>query len=213
MRMFRKICYALIATAMTGTVSFAADYTPPSHNWSGPYVGVHAGAVFGSFNNNFSVGPGPTSNFGGPSGGILAGYNWQRDNLVFGLEADLSVMDIRARAAGVGKFRENFGFSFRGRIGMVMEQYLVFVTAGWAFTDKYFKLAGGASDHKLGDGFTAGLGIEGAANALFNLGPNWTKRLEYIYTNVEKDVQTVGGVPTVSGSDNHAIRATLNYHF
>ena len=212
--MFRKISFALIATMMTTATATAADDMLASHQtWAGPYFGLHAGAVFGDFNNDFSVGPGPNKDFGGPSGGVLAGYNFQHGNLVFGVEADFSLMDIRAKTAGLAKFRENYGFSIRGRIGTVMDDYLLFATAGWAFTDKYFKFAGGASDHKWGDGFTAGVGIEGAANALFNLGPNWTKRAEYIYTNVEKDNQTVGGVTTVSGSDNHTIRATLNYHF
>lgn len=212
--MFRKISFAVIATAMTATVATAADYMAPSHQtWAGPYMGLHAGFVFGDFKNDFAVGPGPDKNFGGPSGGVLAGYNWQHDNLVFGVEADFSVMDIRAKTSGIGKFRESYGFSIRGRLGMVMDDYLLFVSAGWAFTDKYFKFAGGASNHKLGDGFTAGAGIEGSANTLFNLGPNWTKRVEYIYTNVDKAKHTVGGATTVSGSDNHTIRAALNYHF
>lgn len=102
--------------------AFAADLRPravkapppmvsPAFNWSGFYVGVHAGYTFGEDENVVTTGqaPGNIANVAGGArpglvrldrdgfiGGGQIGYNWQfSPNWVFGLEADISYVDSR----------------------------------------------------------------------------------------------------------------------
>lgn len=100
----------------TAKVAGAAD-------WHGFYVGANAGYGFGSGNNGLSISDGPTTNchfcdnviVSGPtidhlvaegagsaslkphgfSGGLQAGYNWQRANWIYGIEFEASLFRMR----------------------------------------------------------------------------------------------------------------------
>lgn len=83
----------------------------PAYNWSGFYVGVHAGYTFGDDDNVITTGQlaGNIANVAGGArpgqvrlerdgfiGGGQMGYNWQfSPNWVFGVEADISYSDVR----------------------------------------------------------------------------------------------------------------------
>jgi opacity protein-like surface antigen len=83
--------------------------------------------------------------------GIQAGYNWQRGNLVIGIEGDVGTLgsldDILA--------------SIRGRIGFGSERTLIYGTAGLAYRDTSSRVAGvfvGGDGGSGGNGATGGLG-------------------------------------------------------
>src|SRR5436190_7234436 len=88
-------------------------YEPEVFDWSGPYVGVNAGVAWGLFQHPLSLnydcdyennwekcyeeqgvvdlltGSGDVT-AGGFVGGVTAGYNYQMDGLVVGIEGDLN---------------------------------------------------------------------------------------------------------------------------
>jgi outer membrane immunogenic protein len=107
----KRILIAGTAVAsLFATTAFAADLAPrvytkapvvvdPGYNWSGFYVGGNVGYSWGrsSTTQTFSdsvtgavLATTPTKfDLNGVIGGGQIGYNWQKDNWVFGLEADI----------------------------------------------------------------------------------------------------------------------------
>jgi len=60
----------------------------PVYNWTGFYVGVNAGYSWGQQDNSISGTAVGTNKVNGFIGGGQIGYNWQVNQIVFGLEAD-----------------------------------------------------------------------------------------------------------------------------
>lgn len=113
------IRFFLSATAALAIAPAAFAQDVPASNWSGPYVGIHAGYGFDSgrkatdqgftANNITALATGIRSyqlnqNRAGPIGGGQAGFNIQRDHLILGVEGDFSYMDSRGTSVyrGVG---------------------------------------------------------------------------------------------------------------
>lgn len=104
-----KFVVAVLAGALGATSALAADlpvrtYTKapvmvdPGYNWSGFYIGGNIGYSWGrsSDTSSFTNGAGTTlftnvdsTNLDGIVGGAQAGYNWQVQNWVWGLEGDI----------------------------------------------------------------------------------------------------------------------------
>ena len=122
MKKFLLGSIALSALAL-GNSAFAADLAPrmytkaapvvaPIYNWSGAYVGVHAGYTFGESSDVMTSGllGGNVTNVAlgarsasvgldrdGFVGGGQIGYNWQTSSpWVWGLEADISYTDVNS---------------------------------------------------------------------------------------------------------------------
>src|SRR5437660_648005 len=72
----------------------APRYIEPAADWTGWYMGVHAGAAWQQTSANVLENDefpfGSTFSKTGFIGGGQIGYNWQRGNFVFGLEGDIS---------------------------------------------------------------------------------------------------------------------------
>jgi len=83
----------------------------------------------------------------GVIGGLHLGYNWQRRNIVFGVEGDVSFDGAL----------DNYLASLRGRIGVARENALFYITGGLAIRD-----SGGADAIGLATG--GGAGGDGAQN-------------------------------------------------
>lgn len=160
------LCLSMPAFAadLPARVTKAPALVSPAYNWSGFYLGVHAGYTFGEDEDITTTGQaaGNIANVAGGArparvnldregfiGGGQMGYNWQvGPNWVLGLEADISYVDIRrdvtvvtAPLAGGGSlnntFRtrmEYFG-TVRGRIGYAWDRTLLYVTGGLAYAE------------------------------------------------------------------------------
>ena len=84
-----------------------SPYTAPAaaFSWTGLYAGVQAGGVWlsdkGKAVDKFGGAPVGTAAAKGSSfsGGLLAGYNWQYNNLVMGVEGDVEASSARAKAS------------------------------------------------------------------------------------------------------------------
>ena len=106
----RRLSVGIAALAsVLATSAFAAP--PAVYNWTGFYVGANAGYSWGessttqSFSNSVSGAvlseTGRRFDMNGVVGGGQAGYNWQRMNWVFGLEADIQGSAQKGNTAAV----------------------------------------------------------------------------------------------------------------
>ena len=107
-------------------------------SWTGFYVGAQVGYGWGTTDAI----SGPLTGFdqsysydtNGWLGGAHAGYNWQRQNLVFGLEGDIEASGLGG--SGIGSLGLNHSTdvswlgSLRGRLGIAYDRTLFYATAG-----------------------------------------------------------------------------------
>jgi opacity protein-like surface antigen len=141
----RRILFIMFASpaALSPQLAMAQDT-----NWSGPYVGVTAGATEATTQNvdNWCWGAcdGPTIKAIKPTFGATIGANQQIDSgLVIGVEADFntggskSVITPSSRTADpmpVFKWTADYKWtaSLRGRVGMTSGNSMVYVTGGYS---------------------------------------------------------------------------------
>ena len=162
--------------------------------WSGPYVGIQAGYVWGDADLfSFSDGePGyaiDDMEVNGGIGGIYAGYNWLLDNnVLLGVEgeynwvsADDSVSFGNVEWGWGADVKQDWDASLRLRSGVVVGDYLPYVTAGvaWAGVEVHgWRSNGVVSNHdETLTGWTVGAGVEKKINE------NLTARIQYRYTD------------------------------
>jgi outer membrane immunogenic protein len=198
----------------------AEPYAPPVYDWSGFYVGVHAG--YGWDETGLDEAPAgwttEISDGDGILGGAQAGFNFQTGSFVFGVEGDVSGADISRTYS----FDDGGGNDFdlessldwlvtiRGRLGFAFDNFLIYGTGGYARAGSETTLVGtvgGAAVSQTSDddfdGWAAGGGIE------YGFSENLSARAEYLY--VELDVDDANGISF--DPEAHAARFGLNYRF
>ena len=207
----RKLLAAAVLAFFAGEVR-AADFPvksltdpAPIVTWTGLYGGLHLRAAWGYF-RSFPTLPGPLDVGGSVTFGGQLGYNLQAGRLVYGVEADVSWVDIHARSAGA-RFDEDWMATLRVRLGYTFEQYLFYLTGGVAFTHVETAVTGFGSDSAVQPGFVGGFGVER------RFAPAWSGRLEALFIDVPKQRYNNGAFVTGGGSHNYALRGALNYHW
>lgn len=235
--MRKKIAVAGIASlALTGAAQ-AADIVEPVayYDWTGPYIGLQAGYAWDETPVNWERSAGlddpvdiDSIDPDGFVGGLHAGYLFQEDSLVFGLEADIEYSDLSGSTdfivfdpgpedlADIDYDIDWLG-SLRLRLGFAMDRALVYATGGLAVGA--VKLEGDAEAPGLADesddatkwGWTAGVG------AAYALADDLSARLEYRYTDLgtsEIRFSSQGEfVDAEVRNDFHAVRAGLSWRF
>jgi outer membrane immunogenic protein len=230
----KKFLLTAVAVAVLGAVlpARAADlsrpyynkepayYPAPIYNWTGFYLGAHAGGAFSSDNNFSGLGTGNNSN-GRFLGGLQAGYDWQfNPNFVVGVEGQYSWLSGNVGAVFPGGFaytnnQRGLG-SITGRVGYTWGPGMVYVKGGYAYSNnnETVTLAGVPvgfvinGDHS--NGYTVGLGLE------YLFAPNWSAKAEYQYYNFGSANFTAPAALIPTGSfttDDHVIKAGVNYRF
>jgi outer membrane immunogenic protein len=204
----RKIMWVGLGAINLITCPALAD---PAANWAGPYIGAHLGEAMSGFNNSPGVaGPdGSSSNY--IAGGQI-GDNWQYNQIVFGVEADGSKIDLTSHNPS-STFEEDWMATFRGRAGYSIDLFLPYVTAGLALTDAVSKVPGAGQDSNVEPGITAGAGVDMLLDNKWMGSGQWFGRVEYLYVDVPKDNANAGGTTVRGGSDNNILRVALNYKF
>ncbi len=243
------LCLAGLALAALATPAAAQPY-----NWTGFYLGGNAGVGFGGAStsvdldgfNYFAADPGPgeVTRVGNDSafiGGGQIGYNRAFNRLVAGIEADFSGFEFlsgKIPASSVADWGSdtrvsvemNWLATLRGRLGLGMDRWLLYGTAGVAFGDGEYRnhdfcntvppCGGGLLDARgdMGVGWTVGGGAEYAWK------PNWTLRAEYLFLRFEGDTYsgTANYLPpfpnqnyrfSASPAEFNVVRVGLNYKF
>jgi outer membrane immunogenic protein len=187
-------------------------YEEPSI-WQGAYIGINGG--YGWANSGVTD---PDGIFGGGQ----IGYNWQRDRLVFGLEADIQAADMDDRTNfSFGNARSDIDWfsTVRARVGVTHGPALFYATGGVAFAeiDTELNLANGGNTISFRDedkavGYAVGGGLEWA------LAKNWTAKAEYLYLDFGDEKITGYAINgdayrTKIDTDMHTVRLGLNYKF
>jgi outer membrane immunogenic protein len=237
--------------ALLGAPALAADMAvkappppppPPAYSWTGFYVGGNAGYAWADGQTDPLTGtqsvPGGigiltwqqngayplTSNLGqrGAIGGLQAGYNWQFNSLVTGIEADFDLSSMKgtettslsnvvgantfSSTSSISRSQNDFG-TLRARVGFASDRALFYATGGLAY-----------GESKLGYFATLAVftnGVNGFSGAGFNstttwqagwtLGggieyapwDRWSVKLEYLYYDLGTQSTTLvaSGVP------------------
>ncbi|MCK1358284.1 outer membrane beta-barrel protein [Bradyrhizobium sp. 199] len=185
----------------------------PSYSWSGWYVGVNAGgswstttgdrvAASPTFAPAIAVGQVPNLNakHDGYFGGGQAGYNWQVERLVFGVETDIQGADIGrsnttvvtppglATTTSTGRDHIDWFGTFRGRLGFAINNVLFYGTGGAAYGGVKTRASDVATPIAVGSfagsssntrfGWVAGAGVE------WGFAPNWSLKGEYLHIDL-----------------------------
>lgn len=155
----------------------------------------------------------------GGLGGVQVGYNWQKANWVFGLEADgdwAGIKSSNAITAGGG-----IGFNpgatpvtvtgtsklqgletFRGRIGLLATpQFLLFATGGLALGQEQVTLQAvspfgapplpSAGQTGINTTSTTQAGYAVGAGAEWKVAPQWSVKAEYLYIGLGNQSSTI----------------------
>jgi len=237
----------VVAASIVGFTQFASAADLPvkapvavttGYNWSGFYVGVNGGYSVARDSSalHSTIVPGGAPNLfptwkespAGWVGGAQAGYNWQSNNMVYGVEVDIQASGEKDSSCMVctstgTRFIDQklpwFG-TVRGRLGYAADSILIYATGGLAYgsieTDTILSSAGNpttsGSAHVTKTGWTAGGGIEGA------IAGNWTAKIEYLYldfgsTTIAPFLSGTGGTLNdyTGNVRDHVIRVGLNY--
>ena len=199
--------------------------------WTGPYVGVNVGYSWGHARTGLSVvdqsigtitqttlggtvlnvttiaGPVNTATLSdrarmdGWVGGGQVGYNWKRDNWLFGIEGDLqatgekgsSVFCLTAGCpAGTTTARADFHLrwfsTLRGRTGVVWNNLLLYVTGGLAAgqlnADYLFGTVGVAAPLAVASSGNIRFGYTVGGGAEYRFSERWSVKLEYLYMDL-----------------------------
>lgn len=176
--------------------------------------------------------------------GLQGGYNWQRGRFVFGIEGDIQAGDVNdgigtsnfefppATATtgffGTAETDMNYFGTIRGRIGLAQDNWLLYVTGGYAFADVDYSLIatnrGGTpvgntvtfDESEVRGGYVIGAGAEWAIRN------NLTLKIEYQYLDFDDETYTAqsfqtSGAPSGvfydsrSELDLHTIKVGVNY--
>jgi outer membrane immunogenic protein len=182
------------------------------YSWTGFYVGVEGGGDWGRsqhYENNpasatFGLPQTGGINLSGALAGGTVGYNYQINNIVIGIENDISWTNIKGSANLIPPFVTTQIFqtsqtwldTLRGRIGYAWDRVLVYGTGGASFTNEKILLcdpiaAGCAGQSRTVTGWTAGVGAEYAFT------DNWSVKLEYLHADFGRQAYVATPTPAL----------------
>jgi len=233
-RHLKPIIAALSVAGVSAVVSVAASAADllaapvyagvppaPAYNWTGCYVGVHAGG--GIIGTTFATANGTSNTDGG--GGALAGgqagCNYQAGQLVFGLEGEGAWSGITDRshriltdgASLTGTGRNRWGADLALRVGLAIDRALIYGKAGAALGSFDFKF------EDTGNGFfqrgrSTNSGLLLGAGLEYAFAPSWTAKLEYnVIDFVAKDVTFNTDVIESESAKKQIVKLGVNYRF
>jgi high affinity Mn2+ porin len=218
----------LIGGLSLGSIAYAADLPAtkappiaPPFDWNGLYVGAHMGYGFGdSHATLFDPAPAAgTHRYGSVNAGVQAGYNIVLPSrMLLGVEADMTFPGYLESNAAIAHAttansalteRMDYVGTLRGRIGYAAPDWMIYATGGLAWSGgRYLNtLPSGQNEKKLHIrlGWTAGAGFE------YAIAPQWSARLEYLYSRFDDADVTLGsGTRYASTLDFQTVRLGLN---
>ncbi|MET0277561.1 MAG: outer membrane beta-barrel protein [Pseudorhodoplanes sp.] len=228
----------LVAMAVLAMALANAGVASAQNSFNGGYIGLTTGYGWGSSTQTGNIpapaGPAFFDCFGTPvpspddcvgdaklrtRGGLVGGalgWNAQYGAWIFGVEGDYSYAAVSGDSNACGNIPHSCGSrleslgTVRGRAGTLFNDWLVYGTGGWAFgrVSGYdvAKLSGDA----MYSGWTIGAGIEK------RFAPQWSLKLEYLYTDLGgKDLfqASVPGYPEHVTYKLNSLRLGISYFF
>jgi high affinity Mn2+ porin len=200
--------------AMASDMPVKARHIQSVFDWTGLYIGAHAGYSRGSSNAVLSdpATTGTSNVFDGMIAGVQAGYNVRLPSgMLLGVEADItfpnyltsnSVVSSLATARSAVTEQWDYVGTARGRIGYASGQWLAYATGGLAWAGERF-LDEKTLNTRLG--WAAGGGVE------YAFAPHWSVRLEYLYSQFGKaDIRFPSATQYASTLDFQSLRVGLN---
>ncbi len=125
--------------------------------------------------------------------GLRAGYDWQMNDVVFGVVGEVNNAKVEDSVSSFSTEPNSYTFTrkarnlsaLRGRIGYASNDWLMYATAGVAWADIHHSFATTnnlnsftASNSKSNNGYQVGLGVEK------KMGDRWSIGLEYLRTSI-----------------------------
>ena len=189
--------------------TFAA---PGRSNWSGFFAGVQGG--YSMATSKLTLGPVGVDGLGsqGPFGGLIAGYDHQfAPNWLVGVEADVSLKDVKSTVKAVGvtvaTAKGDYDWGVRARLGYIATPgTMLFASAGYGqnHTKLSVPLFPAINSSWTSGGLQVGAGIETLLTS------NLSLRAEYLHSFYgKKTLFNVVGVTTDEGK----ARLGLTYKF
>ena len=218
------------AADMPARPVYKAPVAAPVWSWAGFYIGGNVGIAQSRSSITDEPGGAPflTGALGvssidtrktGVIGGLQAGYNWQFNSLVVGVEGDISFGSLNASTNLFGtdtySSKLNALGTLRGRVGWAVDRFLVYGTGGVALASLSDQLVDTPVGFTAGPtsnafGWVAGGGVEYALS-----GP-WIVRAEYLHVGFENRHTTVSPGTTYVFAFKDSIdigRVGINYKF
>lgn len=251
----KTLCFGALAVLGASSSAIAADLAVKAavpapvpvvtNSWQGLYVGVAAGAAFDGSSVQPVLGgdflvyqPVPRKQqyevpLGGAgtvfTGGVYGGYNWQFNNVVAGIEADINYADRNSRGVSVqpsladptvsltrvyGTGGTWFG-TVRGRLGWAFDKALIYATGGLAYGNNgagYYAGGNGYNWFGRDDGVKWGWTVGGGGE--YRLDSHWSVRAEYLYVSFEGGNFALPMHPTTPYVDpNFVMTGTAEFNF
>jgi outer membrane immunogenic protein len=218
----------------------------PYASWQGFYIGGFVGAArlnasctnvstngsnFGPCAAGSASGVSQVNSATGVAAGVEVGYDWQQRYFVYGVAADWTWTNLsHSTRVGNGptistfKSKVDWLASFRGRMGLAVDDTLVYVTGGLALGQLKSSTTECDSSNTCGTyaslstvkvGWVAGVGAEHKFNQ------NWSVKGEFLYYDLGRTNTTGTGAPvcpscSFSTDFNHEVlvgRLGVAYHF
>lgn len=228
--------FLVVATALSGLLAFvdsasAADPVVESaqaYDWTGPYVGIVGGYGWGDFESSSTPATHELTDFDNPLddangitlGGTL-GFNYQVNNIVWGLEADVSWSDINDDFVDPEpEWHADLDWmaTIRPRVGLAFDRVLPYITGGLAIGgieldafDNFGPPGPSTNDSNTHFGWTIGGGVEFAATDSISI------KGEYNYVDFGNEEYDLTSSPFF-GEENmdlqiHMVKLGVNWNF
>jgi outer membrane immunogenic protein len=218
----KKFLLAGVVIISASTAAMAADLAPVpvAYDWSGFYLGLNAGAAWNNSNVDIDDGVGGVFSLDGDdtvfTGGAEAGYNWQMDSFVMGVETDFNYLGFdQEEDFGGGNsldIEADWFGTFRGRLGFAADNLLFYGTGGVAYghgdVEACTTADGCNSESNVNWGWTVGAGMQYAFDQ------SWILGAEYLYVDLGNPDVDCGAA--CSGDADVAfsvVRAKLDFKF
>ena len=202
-----RLAYPLVAAV---ALSIAPAHAQERDSFDGLYMGLHAGYAWQDVGGVFDNAGSPTflsgiDTNGGVIGGQL-GYNLQYEWIVMGVEGDASALvdsgsTVRNAATNDALTGEvNYLASIRSRLGFVIDDVMLYATAGIAFTEYKF------TENAAVPAFTGTMRLR-ENGAVYGGGVEWkiayglALRAEYLHYELGASSYLPGTFPNVDAGD------------
>ncbi len=188
----------IASTALSGAALAADIVEPTSYDWTGFYVGGHVGYGWIDLEGKYTGDPGEDfiadggGEFDLDDNGFLfgaqIGFNWQIDNIVLGIEGDISRVNWKDKLINdedeLVSFDTDYLASLRARAGYAFDNVLLYATAGAAWTNTDYTVndhIDSESGSEKGSVKLTDVGLVVGGGGAYALDENWSIRAEALY--------------------------------